>query len=156
MPARTELLKQLNETVARLTHLMRSIPDPFLEVYLGWSAKDVLAHIAYWHQSFARNASDLTRGVKPRPLRGTFHALNERCFAEARTKSVEDLLAELETAQAAITGCILQESLGIIPYKVGSRDYSPDEHLTIVRDHITQHIRDIEKALTRSPKSPYL
>lgn len=153
MLTRTELLNQLNDAVARLTSLMRSLPDPSMVVYEGWTAKDVLAHVTFWHQSFARNAGDLTRGVKPRPLRGTYRALNEHCFAEARTRSVEDLLAELETAHAVIRGCILQESLGLIPYKVGSRDYSPEEHLTIVRDHITQHIRDIEKALTRSPKS---
>lgn len=146
MPIRTELLAKLNDTITRLICLMRSLPDPTLEVYEGWSARDVLAHIAFWHQSFARNAGDLARGVKPKPLRGTFRQLNERCFTEARTKSVEDLLTELESAHAVIRGCILQESLGTIPYKVGSRDYSPDEHLSIVHDHITQHIIDIEKA----------
>jgi hypothetical protein len=155
MATRTELLAQLNDTVSRLTRLVRSLPDPFIEVYEGWNAKDVLAHVAFWHQSFARNAGDLARGVKPRPLRGTFRDLTARCFAEARTKSVEYLLTELETAHAVIRGCILQESLGMIPYKVGSRDYSPDEHLSIVHEHITQHITDIEKALTRSQKSPH-
>lgn len=61
MAARSELFSQLEHSVTGLLEVMESLPDPLLEVYPGWSAKDVLGHLVGWHDSFARN----TRGPVP-------------------------------------------------------------------------------------------
>ena len=39
---------------------------------------------------------------------------------------------------------ILDPGIKIIPYKVGSRSYSPEEHLEIVNKHIRSHLEDLE------------
>jgi len=36
-----------------------------------------------------------------------------------------------------------------IPYRIGSRDYAPDEHLAMVRGHILAHLHRIERARRR-------
>jgi len=147
MNNRTELLDQLISDVDEFTTLIRGLPNPGSKVYEGWSVKDVLAHITFWHESFARNVSDLAQGVKPKPLQGRYRDLNERCFEESRYLSFDDLLGKLASAQALISQHILNEHISMIPYRIGSRDYSPEEHLHIVHEHIQQHIRDLRKAI---------
>lgn len=56
------------------------------------------------------------------------------------------IIKRLEAAHSVIQENILDPKLVIIPYKKGSRDYTPDEHLVIVNEHIKEHLSDIRKA----------
>jgi hypothetical protein len=42
---------------------------------------------------------------------------------------------------------ILNSGLTLIPYKIGSRCYTPEQHLEIVRDHIRADLLDVNEAL---------
>ena len=145
MTTRENLLNDLNETVSQLLETCQGIRDPNSLVYEGWTVKDVLSHLTFWHESFARNASDLVKGSKPKPLRGKYSLLNERCFAEFRPLTMEEVITRFKKAHAVIQENILDDKLKLIPYRVGSRDYPPDEHLKIVNDHIKEHTNDIKK-----------
>lgn len=143
MEAREALLEQLNHTVLRLIDLYQNNVDPDSAVYEEWTAKDVLGHITFWHESFARNVSDLVHDILPKPLKGRFRDLNQRCMEETRTQTVENILKRLEAAHRIIGENILSPKLMFIPYKVGSRNYTPEEHLELVVKHIQSHISDI-------------
>jgi hypothetical protein len=83
-------------------------------------------------------------------LEGTYPDLNRRGVEESRALSAAQIAERITRAQAVIRECIL----GLpgdtrIPYRKGSRDYSPDEHLIIVRDHIHAHRHRIERARRR-------
>ena len=149
METRQTLLDQLKETVLRLIDVAKNIPDTDLAVYEEWSIKEVLGHIAFWHESFARNVSDLVQDIRPKPLKGKYQELNQRCMEEIKTQTVEDIIGRLEAAQQVIRNNILNPKLSIIPYKVGSRSYTPEEHLNLVVKHIQGHIRDIQKIITK-------
>ena len=56
------LLQRLEETAALLEHVFQSLPDTQVAVYDDWTARDVLAHLTFWHESFARNLTDLVGG----------------------------------------------------------------------------------------------
>lgn len=152
MAARSELFSQLEHSVTGLLEVMESLPDPLLEVYPGWSAKDVLGHLVGWHDSFARNTRDLSLGVKPKPLKGCLQDLNDQFAAESRALDVPALAARLRAAQTLLGEHILNPRVEIIPYRVGSRSYSPEDHLEIVQQHIRHHIRDIQKAAGRQAR----
>ena len=79
-----------------------------------------------------------------RPLRGRLADLNERGVEEARTVPLDTIVNRLRAAHATIGASILSPTLGLIPYRVGSRPYTPTEHLEVVRDHITAHARSLE------------
>ena len=149
METRETLLEQLNETISRLIDVAKNIPDPDFAVYKEWSIKEVLGHITFWHESFARNVSDLVQNIRPKPLKGRYGELNQRCMEEIKTQSVEDIIRRLEAAQQVIRDNILNPNLSIIPYKVGSRSYTPEEHLNLVVKHIQGHIRDIQKSIAQ-------
>lgn len=58
---------------------------------------------------------------------------------------LDTVIGRLRIAHATIRASILSPSLGLIPYRVGSRPYSPSEHLEVVRDHVLAHARSVER-----------
>ena len=146
MDTREILLRQLNETISQLFDVYQNMANPDIYVYEEWTAKDILGHIVFWHESFARNVSDIVNDIKPTPLKGKYNDLNQRCFDEMRTKTIDDITKRLEAAHRVIQENILNPKLVLIPYKKGSRDYTPVEHLDIVNEHIKEHLNSIRKA----------
>lgn len=61
----------------------------------------------------------------------------ERVFLQAAEK--------LEAAHRVIQEHLLNPGPGWIPYKKGSRAYTPEEHLDVVNRHILAHLRDIHR-----------
>lgn len=147
MENRQTLLNRLNAVVAQLLETYQTLPDPGAMVYELWSAKDVLAHLTFWHESFARNLDDLVNGRKPRPLKGRFIDLNQGGVDAMAHLSLADVLERFEAAHTIIQENILNPALTLIPYKKGSRDYSPEEHLDIVAAHVSEHLRDVRRIL---------
>ena len=143
---RSSLLEQLDRLVEKLLDLYRTMPDPDIMVYELWTAQDVLAHLTFWHESFARNVSDLANGRPPAPLKGKLGDLNQAGVDAMKDCSLDTVLARFEAAHRVIQTTILNPTLGMIPYRKGSRDYTPDEHLEIVRDHIAKHLGDVARA----------
>ncbi|WP_238625261.1 hypothetical protein [Aggregatilinea lenta] len=139
------LLERLNDVIEHLLNIYKNIPDPDIMVYEVWTAKDVLSHLTFWHESFARNVSDLSMDIKPTPLKGKLSDLNQAGVDAMKSYSVGAVMERLETSQRTIQDNILNPKIVLIPYKKGSRDYTSEEHLEIVIDHITQHLRDVVK-----------
>ena len=137
------LLEQLNDVVADLLRVYKNMPDPEMMVYELWTAKDILAHLTFWHESFARNVRDLAQGTKPTPLKGKLSDLNQAGVDAMAPYSLAVVMERLEVAQKTIWDNILSAKIVLIPYRKGSRDYTPDEHLEIVINHISQHLQDV-------------
>ena len=144
MASREELLSALNDSVSNFFAVYQTMTDPDSMVYAEWTAKDVLGHITFWHESFARNVSDLANGVKPTPLKGRLTDLNRQSAEEMRQQPLEAVTARFTAAHNVILENILNPGLTLIPYKKGSRDYTPEEHLDIVNGHIQEHLKDVK------------
>jgi len=144
------LLKRLTETVAEFLRVCQDTAA--LEIYEGWTAQDVLGHITFWHESFARNVDDLVHERNPTPLKGRLRDLNQGGVDEMRQHPLEMVVARLEAAQGVIQNNILNPRLTLIPYTRGSRDYTPEEHLDIVCGHIQKHLREIEAAARKNKR----
>ena len=95
METKEVLLKRLDETVAHLIEVVRAASDPDTVVYEGWSAKDLLGHVTFWHESFARNVADLVHDRKPTPLKGRLSDLNQQGVADLRPCSLEEVIEPL-------------------------------------------------------------
>lgn len=150
---RRESLHQLTEQVDAFIACLRATDADSLRVYALWSAKDVLCHITFWHESFARNLRAVACHQQASPLRGSLAALNQQGVEELRPLSIAALIDRLLAAHAVIESDILDPTLGLIPYRKGSRPYTPDEHLEIVRLHVRKHIADIHSAMNGTRKS---
>lgn len=137
---------QLELAVAEWVDLYRSLGDTSFLASTSWTARDVLVHIVFWHESFARNVSDLANGVKPKPLKGTYAQLGQRGAEAFADFSIDELLGRLSDAQKTIGDSICNPRVTLIPYKVGSRSYAPAEHLSVVTDHIRDHLKKLRNA----------
>ncbi len=147
---RSQLLAELDAAVEwLLAAAAANVSDDAL-VDGSWAVRDVVGHVTFWHESFARNVDDLVRARRPTPLRGRLSDLNERGVAEARTVPLDTIVDRLRAAHATIRAAIVSPTLGPIPYRVGSRAYTPGEHLEVVRDHIRAHARSLERASSSS------
>jgi len=141
-----EALERLGATVADACAWFRAHENVEFAVNTVWTARDALVHVLFWHESFARNVGDLAAGVTPRPLKGTYAELGQRAAQESQGCSVSELLARLEHAQRAIEQSVFDPNVTLIPYKVGSRPYTPSEHIRVVDDHVRGHLDRIEAA----------
>ncbi|HYO42778.1 MAG TPA: maleylpyruvate isomerase N-terminal domain-containing protein [Candidatus Limnocylindrales bacterium] len=141
-----ERLAELDDAVAELVALARGLPDPDVVASGEWTARDVVAHLVFWHESFARNVADLAAGRRPTQLAGTYAALAARTRAELGDVGIEALVRRLLAAQAVIRRHVRDPGVDLIPYRRGSRPYPPDEHLVVVRDHVQAHGRELARA----------
>jgi len=81
---RQELREQLDDAVQLIIAAVREIEHPESLRVDDWSAKDTLGHIAFWHESFARNVSALANHRDPQVLEGPYPALNQRGVEASR------------------------------------------------------------------------
>jgi hypothetical protein len=146
LAVRTALLAELDSAVERLLTAAAANASADVLVDDVWAVRDVVGHVTFWHESFARNVDDLAHGRRPTPLRGRLSDLNEQGVAEARTVPLDTIVARLRAAHTTVGASILSPTLGLIPYRVGSRPYTPNEHLEVVRDHIRTHAHSLERA----------
>ena len=143
METKEALRDRLNQIVKELIVTCRVLPDPNTAIYEGWSAKDVLGHVTFWHESFARNVADLVNDRKPTPLKGKLGDLNQQGVEVMRSCNLEEVIGRMQAAQRIIHANILNPKLILIPYRQGSRDYTPEEHLEVVVKHIQQHLTSL-------------
>jgi hypothetical protein len=141
-------LEALDKAVVEFVRVCEGASDSAAMVNREWTVKDVASHIAFWHESFARNLSDVAAGLPARPLRGNYAELNSRCMLEMRPLPMGAIVGRLLAAHRIVDGLVLEPSLSTIPYRHGSRDYDPEEHLEVVTAHIHSHIIRIQRALS--------
>lgn len=139
-----QLLKKLDTIISDLVEFYHKKYDYNIVIYTDWTGKDVLAHITSWHESFAKNTFDVVNKIKPNPLKGSLTDVNERGVFEKKEYSINKLLCKLLDAHRIIQDNILNDSIILIPYKKGSRDYSAEEHLEVVAKHIASHLEDLK------------
>jgi hypothetical protein len=121
-------------------------------VYELWNAKDILGHLTFWHESFARNISDVGKGIQPKPLKGKLSEVNRQSVETTKNESTENLIKRLKDAQNTIEAFVFEDTIHQIPYKKGSRDYTKTEHLEVVSNHIHKHLKDIQRTYGKTNK----
>lgn len=149
--------KQVGSNLKRLQNELKEFIDFYEQgldynvmIYPLWDAKDLLGHVTFWHESFARNISDLAQNRKPNPLKGKLSEVNKVSVDSTKAVSIKELIGRLQQAQKTIEENIFDESIEMIPYKKGSRDYSRLEHLDIVANHIRKHLNDVRKSYAKT------
>jgi len=70
--------------------------------YEHWSAKDILAHVAYWEGHLAERLAALARGAAPPASPGHYEAANAACFARHSHSSWDEVLALASQARTQL------------------------------------------------------
>jgi hypothetical protein len=147
-----EINQQLESDLEQLKKELKEFIDFFKQgydygsmIYELWDAKNILGHITFWHESFARNISDLANEKIPNPLKGKLSEVNRLSVESTNAVPIAELILRLQQAQYTIEQHIYDKKIELIPYKKGSRDYTRSEHLQVVANHIRKHLKDLKK-----------
>ncbi len=155
--AMKEAKQQLEVNLEHLKKVLKEFVDFFeqgydygIMIYELWDAKNILGHVTFWHESFARNISDLANERTPKPLKGKLSDVNRLGVESTSAVPIAELIIRLQQAQNTIEQHIYDEKIELIAYKKGSRDYSRCEHLEIVANHIRKHLNDLKKQYAKT------
>ncbi|HEX9818567.1 MAG TPA: ClbS/DfsB family four-helix bundle protein [Methylomirabilota bacterium] len=101
-----ELLNEAAREYRALHEALQGLNEAQMtEVWLGtWSVRDIVAHIAGWHQEMAPALERLARGERPVREGVSYDdvdAWNERFAAARRATAVADVLLELDKTHEA-------------------------------------------------------
>jgi uncharacterized damage-inducible protein DinB len=70
-----------------------------------WSAKDHIAHVAYWRRRFADRLQAALDG-RPQPDLEAWETMNARVFEERRRRPWADVLADADNSYQALGACL--------------------------------------------------
>lgn len=98
---KAELLNEAAREYKALHEALQGLNEAQMtEVWLGtWSVRDIVAHIAGWHQELGPALERLARGERPIPEGVSYDdvdAWNERFVAPRRATAVAEVLLELD------------------------------------------------------------
>ncbi len=111
-PARTtqEALELLDAGWARFREAVRGYPPERLDepIGKGWSRKQLLAHIAAWHESASERLMGYLKTGQPQPLSTSADAQNQRTARLAMGRTGGEILHSLEATFARLRRLVAQ------------------------------------------------
>lgn len=111
-----------------------------------WSVKDVLCHIAFWHNYYAQNYSSLASGTKPYIFKSKGGSTrNQEGVDSLNHKSQKDLIKLINKAQASLYESIVVKEVPKMSY-TDRRKYKTDEFLGEITRHIQRHTMQVRRA----------
>ena len=158
LPTRQEIIDCFNHAAERMERVASDLSEQDLDnaVYAGWTAREVLCHLADGSQaarSFIARAEQDQPRVNPDFDQDDD---NESRVAEWRDKPLSDLLAAFEKGTEASLDAIESVSDELLARQVnpgvGRRTLA--DQLRDVAGHTIDHVNDIERALKDAGESP--
>ncbi len=143
--ARAEAAARLSESVEAFACALESISETPLTGG-EWGPREMLCHIVFWHETYARIAHAINTGQDPMPLVGTFPEFNRQSVLELGQVPVTVLVARLRRAQRRFAGELLTMSPSSrITIKVGARGRGPLEFVLKTDAHIRGHLDEVRR-----------
>ena len=149
---RAEAIARLDATVGevcRALPTLRALAVP----HGGWGAHEVLSHIVFWHETYARILEAMAEGRQPAVLVGVFPEFNRIAVERFRTVPDAVLVARLRKANAIVVA-----ALGSVPpharikIKSGANPRGPVQFADRVEAHLRGHLDELRR-LSRIPRA---
>lgn len=145
---RTEILDYI-DSVRQKMEVVISETDPNLEIYSGWTIKEVICHITAWEIVIHKAILAFNAGDPPYFLREQdFDAFNQGAVDFRGAWSLEEVLKEWKDVRAEVRTAIQElkpGSLGeelVLPW--GS-ERTMAELIEILGEHESEHLEQINK-----------
>ena len=142
---RAETIARLDATVDEVSRVLPALPPPAVP-HGGWGAHEVLSHIVFWHETYARILETMAEGRRPAVLVGVFPEFNRIAVERFRTVRDAVLVARLRRANAIVVA-----ALGSLPpharirIKSGTNARGPVEFADRVDAHLRGHLDELRR-----------
>ncbi len=136
--------QSLATAVSDFCTLITSLPPEALAAQ-AWGPREVLAHLVFWHERWARNIQE---GLAERPFSGPFgtvQKLNALAVAEERNANVADLLKVFRAASEQLVhyGRTVDPQAIAIPLRLAHDRRTLDDVLAAATAHLREHSREL-------------
>lgn len=139
-------IDRLDESVEAFCHLIEGLPEPALAEQ-PWGPKEVLAHLAYHHETYVRQAAARAAGEPFTPTAARWIEVNARAAAESKGVPVAELLRRLREAQRQLAVIYRACAPGNITMilKQGSKRRTLATLVPAVESHFRSHHRQLRR-----------
>lgn len=139
-------LAELDEAVAQAIAYFETVPEDLFDGYL--TAREVVAHLLFWHQTYVQTAGALLNGRSPTLPQGSFAELNAQAADQLSTVPYQQMLLQLCLVQQQFRDCL--QRLGDwerpFPIKKGSRHQSTCQRIAQICCHFRRHTDRMQRA----------
>jgi hypothetical protein len=136
----------LNRTVAEAVAFFTRVDDQLSDGQQ--TARQVLAHLVFWHREYAEIARHLAQGTLPELRTGTFAELNAEASREFGREPMTALAVRLAFLQKVLDRTLrrLPHWRIAFPAKVGGKLCSVEERIVEIEAHIRNHVAHLQRA----------
>ena len=124
--------------VVHTTKLLRPVYED------GWNAKEIIAHIVYYHEYYTRVVDALVKKKDLPLIDESLMVTNIRGAREYAKYSRNELYSRFMKAQSIfVKDLLLLKDDTEIPYKKGGRIYKAVDYVKVIDGHIRKHTKDL-------------
>lgn len=137
---------RLDHAVAKLIDVVSGLPDG-LRQPSEWGPREMLVHIVFAHELYAKYLRSTVEGREPPLFEGLYREQNARALSENANIGVLELISRLKTAHADLKRLVVRPATQSAPFyfKAGSKARSLETALGEVVGHIRGHLGDIRR-----------
>jgi hypothetical protein len=141
-----EAIKRLNNAAAEFIRVADSVMLSKQVYELGWNAKEIIAHIVFYHEYYARVVEAIVQKQELPLINESLARVNKRSAKEESKYSREILLSRFKTAHEIFVKNLIQlDSSARIPYKENGRIYEVNGYINEITRHIMRHTKDLKR-----------
>jgi uncharacterized protein DUF1706 len=157
MAKETPSAQQLTSAVDAFLEYFSTLPQQRLRSSTGtsWGPREVLIHLVFWHEQYARITESITRGQTPTLLQGTFKEWNAKATQLERRTTVDELLGRFKAANSRLIAIAEHRNARALSFcfREGSKSWLYDDALVAISRHIRGHIEKLRRSERRGNDS---
>ena len=142
---------RLDEAIASFVEFIHSLPADALALSKTdrWGPREVLIHLVFWHEQYARIGEDMAAKRQPVMLRGTFKELNRTAVAENNSVPVETLIERWDSAHKRFVHVAKMRNAHHLKFSLRekSKQWPMADIIRLAAGHIQNHQSDLRIAL---------
>ena len=147
-----EMITQLEQAVEEGLAYLEKAADGASPQIDGWSAKEVLAHMLYWHRASLQGIESVTSGGPPFQVPASSDEINGEIVAELSGTPVPVITAEIRDIQRRLVDAIrlvpnLDDTVFI---RAGGQAFSTRIRLKTIGHHWREHVSELQSAASPS------
>ena len=140
---RAEAIERLDATVDEVARVLPALPPPAVP-NTGWGAHEVLSHVVFWHETYARILEAMTEGREPVVLEGVFPEFNRIAVERFRAAPDALLVERLRHANAVVVAALAAlPPHARIRIKSGANPRGPVQFADRIEAHLRGHLEDL-------------
>ncbi len=113
-----------------------------------WSAKEVLAHMVYWHRASLQGIESVTSGGPPFQVPASSDEINGEIVAELSETPVPVITVEIRDIQRRLVDAIrlVPNPDAIVFIRAGGQAFSTRIRLETIGNHWREHVSELQAA----------